>query len=73
MYRISNERLVSRSGSTLTVEAELIVDASTNIPAYDAITDRILVPGSIAIIPDESSYYMLNFSNQWVKWEAGTI
>jgi hypothetical protein len=73
MYRISNERLVSRSGSTLTVEAELIVDASTNIPAYDAITDRILVPGSIAIIPDESSYYMLNFSNQWVKWEAGTV
>lgn len=69
MYRIYKECYVGTDSGNTLVEVEMVCDAAANLPAYDSIANKIIVPGSIAIIPDESGYYMLNFSNTWVKWE----
>lgn len=68
MYRISKEYYVGTDSGNTLVELELICDTASNLPAYNSIANKIIVPGSIALIPNESSYYMLNFNNIWVKW-----
>ena len=69
MYRIVKEYYAGTDSGNTLVEVEIVCDTVANLPAYNSIANKIIVPGSIAIIPDDSDYYMLNFSNTWVKWE----
>ena len=69
MYRISDEKIISTDtehGIT-TVDATLIVSSTSALPAFNAIPGRRLVPGSVALIPSEGAFYMLDTDNTW-KW-----
>lgn len=70
MYRISQERLVSldSGNGVASTEAVLIVSSSEELPAYDEIPGRVLVPGSAAVIPSEAVFYMMDFDNTWKEW-----
>ena len=70
MIRIRSEKIITLSENTASVEAEIWVEASENLPAYDGIDGRLLVPGSIAVVQAESKIYVLGFDNTWKKWGA---
>lgn len=72
MYRISEEKIISldSTAGTCSVEATLFASSAEDIPAYDDIPGRILVPGSIAIVPGSSALFVLDFDNSWAEWGA---
>ena len=70
MIRIRREKIITLSENTASVEAELWVEASEDLPAYDGIDGRLLVPGSIAVVQAESKIYVLGFDNAWKEWGA---
>ncbi len=70
MIRIRREKIITISENTASVEAELWVSASEDLPAYDGIDGRLLVPGSIAVVQAESKIYVLGFDNAWKEWGA---
>lgn len=69
MYRIKKEKIESIKDGVAYVEVELWVSDAESIPAADGIDGRQLVPGSIAIIPSESSIYVLDFDSKWKEWK----
>lgn len=70
-YRISEEKMVSLGANgTPNVEVVIFASSSEDLPAYDAVSGRILVPGSLAIIPSESKVYALDLDNVWKEWGA---
>lgn len=71
MYRITSEEIFEINGAYLSVEASLYVDTVANLPAYNAITLRTLLPGSTAVVIDTSEVYILDFNNTWKKWNPG--
>lgn len=68
--RIRSEKIITISENTASVEAEIWVSASEDLPAYDGIDGRLLVPGSIAVVQAESKIYVLGFDNAWKEWGA---
>ena len=73
MYRISQEKTISldNANGVATVDAAIIVSSSNDLPAYNGIPGRILVPGSAAIVPSEGKLYMMDFDNTWKEWGGG--
>ena len=67
-YSIDNEKIISMNNNMVTVRAELWAASAQDIPDYDGIEGRILVPGSIAIVPTEGKFYVLGFTNLWSEW-----
>jgi hypothetical protein len=70
-YSIFSEKLVSLSAGTLSVVAELVASSSETVPYYSAISDRLLLPGSVAIVPSESAIYILDTDLLWTEWGTG--
>ena len=70
-YRVSEEKMVfiDREGIP-NIEAVIFASSSEDLPAYDAVSNRVLVPGSLAIIPSESKLYALDLDNAWKEWGA---
>ena len=68
-YSINDEDLlrVDSSGRAV-VRAELWAASENDLPAYDAIPDRILAEGSAAVVPGESKLYLLDFDRTWKEW-----
>lgn len=67
-YSIDKETVVSIDSGIVSVRAELWAESASDIPAYDAVEGRILLPGSIAIVPAEGKFYVLSFANVWAEW-----
>lgn len=67
-YTIDNEAIVSISDGKVNVKAELWAASAKDIPAYNGINGKVLMPGSIALVPSESKIYVLDFSNKWCEW-----
>ena len=73
-YIIYLERIVHRAiitDNVVTTPAEvqifsMYVDSYDNIPAYNAVQDRILLEGSVCTVIDSNEYYILDFNNNWV-------
>ena len=70
MIRIKSESVESIRNGVASVDAELWVSSSADLPAADGIAGRQLVPGSIAIVQSESRIYTLGFDNEWKEWGA---
>lgn len=70
-YTIFNERFAGISEGTCSVVAELVATASENIPYYSDIEGKLLVPGSVAIVPSESAIYILDADLLWTNWDTG--
>ena len=70
MIRIKSESVESIRNGVASVDAELWVSSSADLPAADGIAGRQLVPGSIAIVQSESKIYTLGFDNEWKEWGA---
>lgn len=68
MIRIKEEKIVSVKDGVACVDAELIVSSARSLPEPDGIDGRELVPGSIAVVPDDSSIYVLGFGGEWKEW-----
>lgn len=70
-YRVSEEKMVfiDREGIP-NIEAVIFASSSEDLPAYNAVSNRVLVPGSLAIIPSESKVYALDLDNDWKEWGA---
>ena len=71
-YSIFNERLLSLSNGTVSVVVELVAASSEDIPLFDAIDKRVLMPGSFAIVPSEKKLYILDADQLWTEWGTGT-
>lgn len=69
-YTIDSETIISVNEGKVSVRAELWAASVEDLPDYNSIKDRILVPGSIALIPSESKIYVLDFSNSWTEWSS---
>ena len=69
-YSIDNETIVSVENGAVKVRAELWAASADDIPAYNSIVGKVLVPGSIAVVPTEGKFYVLGFSNLWAEWGA---
>ena len=71
MVRIKNEKVITISSSGIaSVDAELWASSSEDLPVYDSIAGRELVPGSIAAVPSESKIFVLDFDHEWKEWGA---
>jgi len=71
MVRIKNEKVITISSSGIaSVDAELWASSSEDLPVYDSIAGRELVPGSIAVVPSESKIFVLDFDHEWKEWGA---
>lgn len=71
MISIYEEKIISTDGSgTARVADTLIVSASADLPAADGLSGRILVPGSIAVVPSESKIFVLDTDDEWKEWGA---
>lgn len=71
MISIYEEKIISTDGSgTARVADTLIVSASADLPAADGLSGRILVPGSIAVVPSESKIFVLDTDFGWKEWGA---
>ena len=70
MYRILSEKNTTANTATGTTqsEAELIVSSSEDIPDYNEIPGRVLLPGSAALVPSESKIFVLDLDNEWKEW-----
>lgn len=71
-YSIFNERFMDISNGTASVIAELVAASSEDIPNYNAISGRLLKPGSTAIVPSEKKVYILDADQLWTDWSTGT-
>lgn len=71
-YSIFNERFMDISNGTASVIAELVAASSEDIPNYNAISGRLLKPGSTAIVPSEKKIYILDADLIWTDWSTGT-
>ena len=71
-YTIDNERLLSLDKATgkAKVRADIWAASSEVLPAYDAIEGRILVTGSLAVVPGEGKTYILDLDNEWKEWNG---
>ena len=72
MIRIKEETVISTNSTNgvATVDAVIIVSSSEDLPEYNGIPGRILVPGSAAVVPSEGVFYMMDFDNTWKEWGA---
>lgn len=71
MISIYEEKVISTDGTgTARVADTLIVSASADLPAADGLSGRILVPGSIAVVPSESKIFVLDTDDEWKEWGA---
>lgn len=70
-YSIFNERLSELSNGTASVIAELVAASSEDIPSPDAVSGRLLKPGSTAIVPSEMKVYILDADGLWTDWSTG--
>ncbi len=70
-YSVFKETLTSLSDGSVSVLAELIASSSETIPYYSDVSDRLLAPGSIAIVPSESAIYILDVDLLWTDWSNG--
>ena len=70
-YSIFNERLSELSNGTASVIAELVAASSEDIPSPDAVSGRLLNPGSTAIVPSEMKVYILDADGLWTDWSTG--
>ena len=70
MYRILSEKNTTANTATGTTqsEAELIVSSSEDIPDYNEIPGRVLLPDSAALVPSESKIFVLDLDNEWKEW-----
>lgn len=71
-YSIINERLSGVSDGIFSVVVDLVASSSETIPFYNEVADRVLVPGSVAIVPSESAIYILDTDLLWTDWGTGT-
>ncbi len=70
MFRILTEKIISKNDSSglAESEADMVVSSSGDLPGYDEVAGRILVPGSIAVVPTESKLFVLGLDNEWKEW-----
>lgn len=61
--------LVSTSGKTAYGVKEFVVDLETDIPSIDISNCSF---GSVVFVIENSKYFMLNSSKQWVKVELSS-
>lgn len=66
MIRFKEERFIKfdEQGRSV-VDAVIIV---SDLPDYDKVDGRVLVPGSVAVIPSTGAIHMLDFDNEWKEW-----
>lgn len=66
MIRFKEERFIKfdEQGRSV-VDAVIIV---SDLPDYDKVDGRVLVPGSMAFVPSTGAVHMLDFDNEWKEW-----
>lgn len=69
MIRFKEERHIKfdEQGRSV-VDAVILVSSSSDLPDYDKVDGRVLVPGSVAVIPSTGAIHMLDFDNTWKEW-----
>ena len=70
-YSINSEKLcrLDETGKAI-VRAELWAESAEDLPAYNAVSGRILAEGTVAVVLDESKLYVLGFDHEWKEWGA---
>lgn len=68
-YSIDEKKNVGTDETTgkRIVRVEMWAASTASVPAYNAL-DVIFAPGSIAMIPDEGKFLILDFDNTWKEW-----